>query len=211
MKKAQSISNIERQKFKCFEFEGEWYEAFDKPEMCGVWFIWGTSGSGKTTLVMELCKELCRFGRLVYNTLEEGGRKTFQNAIKRSNMISVSKRMQVIKEPLSDMSYRMKQPKSADFWVIDSYQYARMSYERFIDFREKHSDKLIIVVSQATGKNPKGSAAESVMYDADLKIYVEGFVAFSKGRYIGPNGGQKVVWKEGADLYHGQQPLNKAV
>ncbi|MEO7212624.1 hypothetical protein [Mucilaginibacter sp.] len=205
MKKAQSISNIDKQKFRCFQFDGEWYEAFEHPEMCGVWFIWGSSGSGKTTFVMELCKELCRFGRLAYNSLEEAGRKSFQNAIRRSNMMQVKKRMVVLKESISEMSYRMSLPKSPDFWVVDSFQYTRLNYDKYLLFKEKHPDKLIIFISQATGKNPKGSAAESVMYDADLKIFVEGHTAFSKGRYIGPNGGQKVVWKEGAELYHGQQ------
>lgn len=35
------------------------------------------------------------------------------------------------------------------------------------------------------------------MYDADLKIYIEGYVAFSKGRYIGDTG-RYVIWEEGA-------------
>ena len=38
------------------------------------------------------------------------------------------------------------------------------------------------------------------MYDATLKIWVEGFKAFSKGRYIGPKG-SLTIWPEGAMRY----------
>lgn len=41
---------------------------------------------------------------------------------------------------------------------------------------------LIIFISHADGKNPAGRSAKSVMYDASLKIYIEGYRAFSKGK-----------------------------
>ena len=63
-----------------FKFGGEWAEAFGEPERNGVWFIWGRSGSGKTTFVLQLCKELARFGRVAYDSLEEGTSLTMKNA-----------------------------------------------------------------------------------------------------------------------------------
>jgi len=39
-----------------------------------------------------------------------------------------------------------------------------------------------------------------VMYDADLKIWVEGYVAFSKGRYQGSTG-EYTIWEKGAYDY----------
>ena len=38
------------------------------------------------------------------------------------------------------------------------------------------------------------------MYDASLKIWVEGYKAFSKGRFIGQTG-ECVIWPEGARRY----------
>ena len=38
------------------------------------------------------------------------------------------------------------------------------------------------------------------MYDADLKIWVEGYVAFSKGRYQGATG-EYTIWEKGAYDY----------
>jgi hypothetical protein len=42
------------------------------------------------------------------------------------------------------------------------------------------------------------------MYDATLKIWVEGYRAFSKGRFIGSTG-QYDVWAEGAERYWGSK------
>lgn len=50
--------------------------------------------------------------------------------------------------------------------------------------------------------NPAGKAAKSVMYDASLKIWVEGYKAISKGRFIGKTG-EYVIWDDGARGYWG--------
>ena len=47
-----------------------------------------------------------------------------------------------------------------------------------------------------------------VMYDASLKIWVEGYKAFSKGRYIGPTG-ECTVFEEGAKRYWEGKALNR--
>ena len=39
-----------------------------------------------------------------------------------------------------------------------------------------------------TAKFPMGVPPEKVMFNASLKIYVEGYRAFSKGRFEGPVG-----------------------
>ena len=38
--------------------------------------------------------------------------------------------------------------------------------------------------------------------DATLKVWVEGYTAFSKGRFIGDTG-KYTIWAEGADRYWG--------
>ena len=88
--------------------------------------------------------------------------------------------------------------------VIDSFQYTQMTYKQYITFKEKHKDKLIIFVSHADGKLPSGRSARSVMYDASQKVYVEGYRAFSKGRFNGPKM-QIDVWPEEAEKYWGDK------
>ena len=72
-----------------------------------------------------------------------------------------------------------------------------------LKMKQEFPKKLFIFTSQADGKNPKGRSAVSVMYDASLKIWIEGYRAFSKGRYIGDNGGIFTIWDEGANNYWG--------
>ena len=77
-----------------------------------------------------------------------------------------------------------------------------MTYRQYIEFKEKHRGKLLIFISHADDRNPDGRSAKKVMYDAALKIYVEGFRAFSKGRFFG-SVGHFTIWDEGAVRYWG--------
>lgn len=204
---AKGVRELLSMKFETLPFEGAWYDAFGTPENCGVWIVWGESGSGKTTFVMKLCKELCRFGRVVYNSLEEGISLTMQNTVKRSNMLEANRRFLLVSESLEELSLRLKRQKSPDFVVIDSFQYLQISYPQYIKFKEKHRNKLLIFISHASGKNPDGRPAKKVKYDASLKIYVEGKRAFSHGRFIGPVG-YFDIWPEEAEKYYGED-VNK--
>lgn len=204
MTRAISIKELLRMKRDILDFNGAWHEAFGTPERCGVWFIWGQSGNGKTSFVMSMCKELARFGKVVYNSLEEGFSLSMANTIERFGLLQENGRIAIDRCNIAELSEKMNKRKSADFWVIDSFQYSQLSYKNYIGFKEAHPDKLIIFISQADGKKPSGRAANSVMYDADLKIYVEGFRAFSKGRYIGPKG-YYTIWEERARRYWGDE------
>lgn len=201
---AKGVKEVLSMKFDTLDFQGAWYDAFGTPERRGVWMIWGGTGSGKTSFVMQLCKELCRFGRVAYDSLEEGACLTMQNTLKRFNMQEVNRRFLLLDaEPLDQLSLRMKRQKSPDFVVIDSFQYTQMTYAQYIKFKEAHRNKLIIFISHACGQNPDGRSAKKVAYDAALKIYVEGKRAHSKGRFIGPKG-YFDVWAEEAAKYYGE-------
>lgn len=205
MTRALTVKEVLKQKKKTFAFKGKWKDAFGEPERTGVWFIWGKSGNGKTSFVMQLCKQLCEFDRVAYNSLEEGDSLTMQNTLKRYGMNEVNKSFYLLNgENMREMSDRLDKRKSVNIVVIDSFQYTQMNYKEYIRFKEAHKDKLIIFISHAAGTAPRGSAAQSVMYDATLKIWVEGFKAFSKGRFIGEKGNY-TIWEEGANKYWGEE------
>lgn len=201
MKRAFSPTEVLNIKTEEFQFTGKWEEAFGAPERVGVWFIWGNSGNGKTSFVMLLCKELAKFGKVGFNSMEEGVSLSLKNAIRRFNMVEENRKIIFINgESMEDLSERLAKPKQPKFIVIDSFQYAQMTYRDYIKFKELHRDKLIIFISHADGNNPSGRSAKSVMYDASLKIWVQGYKAFSKGRFIGSTG-QYTIWEEGAAKY----------
>lgn len=193
--RAMTVKEVLKQKKRTFAFKGVWKEAFGEPERTGVWFIWGNSGNGKSSFVMQLCKQLCEFDRVAYDSLEEGDSLTMQNTLVRYGMSDVNKSFYLLNgENMRELSDRLVKRKSVNIVVIDSFQYTR--------FKEAHKDKLLIFISHAAGRAPRGSAAQSVMYDATLKIWVEGFKAFSKGRFIGDKG-EFTIWDDGAKKYWG--------
>lgn len=201
---AKGVSEVLSMKFKTFPFEGKWYDAFDNPERKGVWIIWGNTGNGKTSFVMQLCKELCKYGRVAYDSLEEGACLTMQNTLKRFNMQEVNRRFLLLDaEPLDQLSLRLKRQKAPDFVVIDSFQYTQITYAQYIKFKEEHKNKLLIFISHASGTRPNGRSAMKAAFDASLKIYVEGYRAFSKGRFIGPVG-HFDIWPGKTEKYWGE-------
>lgn len=204
MARALSPTEALKMKKQTLPFTDEFHAAFGTPEQVGVWFIWGNSGNGKTSFVMQLCRELAKFGKVAYNSLEEGSSLTMQNTLRRFKMQEVNRRFQLLDcEPMEELSARMAKRKSPDFIVIDSFQYTQMTYKAYLKFKEASRGKLLIFISHADGNNPSGRSAKSVMYDASLKIWVEGYRAFSKGRFFGPVG-HYTIWPEGAARYWGK-------
>jgi len=203
LNRALSVSDVYMLERATYRLSERWHEAFGEIDRTGVWLIWGKSGSGKTSFVLELCKELARFGRVAYDSLEEGDSLTMKNAFIRAGMMDVARRVVLLnRESMADLHERLSRPKSPDIVVIDSFQYTRMRYAEYQRFKEAHADKLIIFISHATGDKPKGQAADAVMYDATQKILVKGYVAISKGRF--KPGGRYVIWDEGARRVWGE-------
>ncbi|BAU18888.1 conserved hypothetical protein [Prevotella intermedia] len=203
MKKALSMVDLMRKNREVYAFEGALREAFGQPEQNGVWFIWGRSGNGKTSFVLQLCKELTHYGKVAYDSLEEGDSLTMQNALVRVGMGDVGRQFVLLNESLKELDTRLKRRRSPDIVVVDSFQYAHIDLKQYEEFIDQHKNKLIIFVSQADGMKPLGRTAQSAMYSASLKIWVEGYRAISKGRYFG-NRGYYTIWAERAEEYWGE-------
>jgi hypothetical protein len=85
--------------------------------------------------------------------------------------------------------------------IIDSLQYTGLTYSDYKSIRDEFRGKLFIFISHAEGREPRGNVGKSVKYDANVKIYVEGYKAMPQSRY----GGNKelIVWEKGANEYWG--------
>ncbi|HIB37599.1 hypothetical protein [Mesonia sp.] len=203
IKRAYSVSNILNKKFKTMPFEGEWQKSFGKPSKEFSALVWGNSGNGKTDMMIQWAKYLCNFGRVAYNSMEEGVSHTFQMAMARHYLQGVEGQFILLdREPWDDMVERMSKHKSPDFLIVDSIQYAGIKQKQYKELKElmKQKGKGLLFLSHANGKNPKGALADFIMYDVDLKIWVEGFKAFPGGRLNG--GGEPfTIWNKGAQEY----------
>lgn len=209
MARARSINEILSKKYKTLDFCGSWYSAFGNPEARGVWFVYGNSSNGKGSFIYQLAMELSRFGKVAINELEEGEAKTVRDTLVRHNMEDYNGKILIIPgEPMDELCERLRKHKSPEFVIINSFQYTQLNYRQYIEIKEEfRNKKLIVFVSHADGKQPAGRAAKSVMYDADMKIWVEGYRAISKGRYIGEKG-YFDVWPERAIEYWGERVID---
>ena len=143
MGRAASVEQVLRTRFKVLPFEGEWKEAIGCPEMTGSWIIWGNSGNGKTRFALQLCKYLCQFGRVAYDSLEEGVSASLMKALQETSMMDVRRRFVVLdKEPIDQLMERLSKGKSPDVVCVDSLQYTGMSYEQYKALKERFPKKL---------------------------------------------------------------------
>lgn len=200
MARTLSAKQVLTIKFDTIRLGGGWNECVGEIETTGIWFIWGNSGNGKTSAVVSLCKELSAFGKVLYNSREEGVSLTMQNTLRRYGMGELGSRFQLANMSLQELDEKISQQRSPKFVVLDSFQFMGLTYKDFGAFCEKHKNKMLIFVSRTRGRQPEGRAAISAMYDASCKIWVEGYKAFSKGRFVGTTG-EMTIWDEGAKKY----------
>lgn len=201
MKRTLTTQQVLSIKHKLLQLQGIWGECIGAMDRRGVVFFWGNSGNGKTSAVLSLCKELTNFGKVLYVSFEQGYSYSMQQALIRSSVLECGSRFQLLDTTtMEDLSARLKKPKSPSFIVIDSIQSCSLNYKQFTALKKDHPSKLFIFVSHADGRQPEGRPARSIKYDADLKIWVEGYTAFSNGRFIGSTG-KAVIWEEGAQRY----------
>lgn len=202
MKRALSVADIEAFNPHVLKFEGKWKEAIGEPELTGAWIIWGNSVNGKTRFALQLAKYLANFKRVAYDSLEEGLSESIKKAINGVGMKEVARKFILLdKEPIEELKERLRKRKGPDVVIIDSLQYTGLTYSDYKSIRDEFRGKLFIFISHAEGREPRGNVGKSVKYDANVKIYVEGYKAMPQSRY----GGNKelIVWEKGANEYWG--------
>lgn len=202
MKRSLSASQVLSVRNSTLGVSEEWSGCLgEEIARTGVVFFWGNSGNGKSSAVMSFAKMLTAYGTVLYVSREEGFSLSFQNMLSRFSMTDCGVRFQVSDDGnVEQLVERLEKQRSPEFVVIDSVQMLGMTFKEYRALKDRFPRKLIVLVSQAAGKQPDGRPATRMMYDADLKIWVEGYTAYSKGRFIGPTGNYR-VWDEGAERY----------
>ena len=195
VKKAKSYSDLKKQNFKTFGFQEEFKQSFGIPETNGVWLIWGESGNGKTRLALLLAKYFCRFTKVHYNSLEERMRLSFLHALEQSNMASVGSKISFSSDDYETMKARLSKKRGPKVVFIDSLQYLRITVSQYAELKQLFPHILFIFISHAKGDLPKGTVADAIRYDCDVKVLVKDFSAHVRSRF----GGNKpfTIWEEG--------------
>jgi adenosyl cobinamide kinase/adenosyl cobinamide phosphate guanylyltransferase len=190
--RAQSVYNLLNKKHRLLPFTGVWHDAFSEPSAMGIWFVYGDSASGKTSFAYQLAKYFEKRIKksVAYISFEEAGSHTMQEAAIRAGWKVKGSRIRVV-DPVSveELDRWLEKHKSPEVIIVDTLQRWQKTYsvkaDGLIRLMEKYRNKLFVYLSHVKKGEPDGSLAVTVMREAGLKIFVEGFRAFSKGRYFG--------------------------
>lgn len=194
--KTFSINSLLQSEFKTYELSEKWLKSLGKPARNFKMIIWGQSGSGKTTFSIQLARELQQYGKVYYNSVEQGKAESLkkacvENGLHKDMNIRFGNR-QSWEEMLNtiDRTY----PK---FVFIDSMQYVYkmndgelignlgLTTKMYTELKNRYKkrDLAFIFVSHQEGKDPKGKYAKAIRYDVDIKCHVENGVAKADSRF----------------------------
>lgn len=201
-KRAYSPKEIAAKKWVTLPWGEKWSEAFGFPAENASWFISGASAQGKSSFVMQLGKELCKYGLVLYMSYEERVNQSFQRRMSYLGMNEVQGRFRVITDDtIKELEERLAKPKSPKFIIVDSYQVAYddfgWTYPAAVALMRRFNRKCFIFISQEDKSEPTGKPARRLRYICDMKVRVMGYKAYCLGRSIGEAGNHYVVWKEG--------------
>ena len=203
MVRAYSIVNILNEKFPELEFTGEWLDAVGRPEPTGAWLVYSDPKNGKTTFNLMLTKYLTNFGRVLYESYEEGKSLTFKNALIRVNMREVGSKVIVLPgESVQELTERLDKHRSPDFIIIDSVQFSDLSWADYKRLKKRYPKKVFIYISHVKDGKLDGKTAVNIWRDANVIFRIEGFRAFPTSRF---GGGKHIdIWPEKANEYWGE-------
>jgi len=186
--RAKTYEDISRITFKEIPFEGEWLVHLGRPELGNShWIIRGESGHGKTSYALQVAKEISKYQRVHYNSLEEGTKKSFKMALDRENIKAIKSKFTYEKETLEQLTKRLDRPKQPKVIIIDSVQYffRGKRQQHYFDFINRFQNTTFIWICQMENGKPKGAIASDVTFDCDIVIDVQDFKAtIYKNRFM---------------------------
>lgn len=132
-KRAYSPRDIAAKTYVTIPWGEKWSKVFGYPSITETWFVSGSSASGKSSFVMQLAKELCSYGGVLYLSYEEGVSKSFQDRINRYKMNEVQGKFRVATDDtLDDLRARLKNARvpSLSSLTVSNIQIGAMSKPR---------------------------------------------------------------------------------
>ena len=147
---------------------------------------------------MQLAKELCNYGTVLYLSYEEGVSLVISGASPaRADERGSRPLPHCSGDSYADLVERLRRPKSAKFVIIDSFQDSKLTFEEVEELIARFHRKSFIFISQEYKGQPMGKPAGRLRYKAGLKVRVSGYKAFCQGRFTGNPDSYYVVWEEG--------------
>lgn len=199
-----TLKNIVDAKIPVFDFTGEWFDAFGKPQRTGIWYVFGDSGHGKTSFVLMLIKQLSHFGKILFVSYEEGEKSAaLQRGIQRLGLLEANSRVSVCVKRGEELEERLNEKNCPGIVIVDSLDLSAFKRaEKVSDLRSRFKNKLFVFTGWAKDNVPAKKIGEDILFLANQKIFVEGYRAISRGRSFGTIG-YLTIWDKGAEEYWG--------
>ena len=212
MARALTVNDVLNKKFKKLDFDGKWKDACGCPQRGGqTWFIQGGSKMGKTTFAMMFGKMLTQYGKVIYDSIEEGFCDSVKTAYRRVKMREVNGKFLLLdREEIPDLITRLNKRNPPSFVFIDSVQFAEMTFSQYKQLKWSFPDITFIYISHVKGNLPDGSVALRIYRDAALSWLVQGFKSFPTSRYSDDTttGAPIIINQDLADKYWGLKNID---
>lgn len=179
-RKVFDIKEILNTKFNSFNFEGQ-YKVLGNPESNFKMQIWGTKGQGKSYFTVKFADYLSRFGKVFYNTSEEGISLSFQNKIRTLQnidriKIGIHKDYKSLKKDIKKENFQ--------FLILDSLTDMNMTIDDLSHITALNPKIAIIYITQAT-KDGRSKGDEKLGHFADIVIKINNReIEVEKSRYV---------------------------
>jgi hypothetical protein len=203
MARTFGVKQIMKKKYKLLPFDGEWEETFGQPSDPFTMLVFGHPKNGKTEFMMKYAKYLTRFGKVWYNSVEQGDSKSIQDAFVRNQMDKVNGFMLGDRYYFEDMMIYLAKPKRGKFIFLDSRDYLKLTTQQWEKLVAEFPNKSFILLCWEKGGHPKGEYAKDIRFQVDIVVHVKNFKAHVESRFGG--GKTFVIWDKKAAEAQGEQ------
>ncbi len=191
--KAFGASDIEKWQFEHINLPEIWSNHIGDLCKGTVIHVRGNSGEGKTSYLFQLTKVLAaNFGRVLYNSVEQGKSRSIQAEYQRQNMAEVSGKWALANRDCKQFAGFMKKARMYRVLVLDSVDWAKWSLEQIMELIDRYGKTKIIILVTWARLNEVNNA---IMHASDVKVNVKDFQAEMVSRLGGNQ--PYIIWEDG--------------
>ena len=187
MGRNHSVTDIVNWNFRRVNLPDPWFRHLGDASKNFRMLVQGKPKNGKTDYVMKLTKMLAEhYGKVFYNSIEEGKSKTLQEAVVRNNMDEVKGKWMLAgpgERTFDGYWKKIIRPQSGQILVIDSLDYMKLTFDQYMQLHERFKNRKAIIV--VCWSDPKDVVAKKIEYTMDMVVTVKNFKAHIRSRFGG--------------------------